>query len=261
MEAREAPAVALLEFHGRGGDHGKSDVKNCQSAKMDDGWSGSHRLCNMTHLYGHFYKVLWKLLTKANGDNHPGKQRERPVGERRPGRPKKAGLALVCAGCKDGDGASTMAFNFASAFAAYSSRKVVLVDGNMRDPVLHRQFSAKSPRGLSDVIRGTTPLEEAILEIEPNRFSFLQAGGRVKSPVALFESPEFSILVEELRDSYDLVIFDSAPLISYPETTLLASATNGSGDGPSGRQNAMGGGKVGPARPGERSGNGYRRDP
>jgi capsular exopolysaccharide synthesis family protein len=181
----------------------------------------------MTRLYGYFYKVLWKLLTKANDANDP-ETRENGVWTEKGGKKaKKTGFAIVFAGCRDGDGASTMAFNFASAFAAYSSRKVALVDGNMRDPVLHHQFSAKSPRGLSDVLRGTMLLEEAILEIEPNRFSFLQAGGRVKSPMALFESREFSILVGELRGSYDLVIFDSAPLISYPETTLLASATNG----------------------------------
>ena len=144
-------------------------------AKTGGGWSSGHRLCNMTRLYGYFYKVLWKLLTKANDANDP-ETRENGVWTEKGGKKaKKTGFAIVFAGCRDGDGASTMAFNFASAFAAYSSRKVALVDGNMRDPVLHHQFSAKSPRGLSDVLRGTMLLEEAILEIEPNRFSFLQA--------------------------------------------------------------------------------------
>lgn len=200
------------------------------AGESDAGWNTGRRLCNMTHLYGHFYKVLWKLLMGVKVGDHPGSAEDKKNGPKVSNgkkKAKKASFAIVYAGCREGDGASTMAFNSASAFAAYSSRSVVLVDGNMRDPILHYQFPTKEARGLSDVVRGKASLQEAIAEIDSGRFYFLRAGERVNNPVALYESSEFTSLVEQLRATYDLLIFDSASLIGNPETSLLAGAADG----------------------------------
>jgi capsular exopolysaccharide synthesis family protein len=190
-------------------------------------WLGRGRLQNLTFMHDHFYKVLWKLLMEAdrenNGANHKAGETN---GSAREKRAKKTGYAVAFAGVKEGEGASTMAFNFASAFAANSSRSVVLVDGNLRDPVLHHEFEVKK-KGLVDVIAGKATVEDAVTEVISKKYYFLQAGQTEKNPVAIFESAKFSLLVQNLRARYDLVIFDSPSVLGSPGTELIASNMDG----------------------------------
>ena len=184
-------------------------------------------LCAMEHLYDHFYKVLWKLLVRAprragDRDLKPkvfasanGSEKERP------------GYVTTFAGCRHGDGASTMAYNFACAFASYSSRSVLLVDGNIRNPMLHLQIPARKEVGLTDLVEGKASIDEAVTEITKDKYYFLRSGARSVNPVMLYESPEFLSVVERLRDTYDVTIFDSPPLVENPESVLLASSTDG----------------------------------
>jgi protein-tyrosine kinase len=180
-------------------------------------------LCTMEWMYDHFYKVLWKLLVRAN--------HRTPRGNRADGggdnQSRRSGYAIALAGCRPGDGASTIAFNLACAFASYSSRSMLLVDGNVRDPVLHLQFSTEKKVGLTDLVEGRSSIEEAVLEITPGRYYFLRAGAKSVNPIMLYESPEFLSLMEQLRARHDVIIFDCPSLVDNPESALLASAMDG----------------------------------
>jgi len=184
-------------------------------------------LCTMEHLYDHFYKVLWKILVKASRQNggEAKKSNGRKVGNG--GKERRPGYAITFAGCRDGDGASTMALNFACAFASCSSKSVLLVDGNLRNPVLHHQFSTKGRGGLTDLAEGAASMAETVMEVAPNKLYFLRSGTKFLSPIMLYDSPEFLRVIEQLRATYDLIIFDSPSLVDNPESTLLAAATDG----------------------------------
>ncbi len=191
-------------------------------------WLGGGRLQKLTFMHDQFYKVLWKLLIEAgrenNGANHKAGETNGNTKEKRA---KKTGYAVAFAGVKEGEGASTMAFNFASAFAENSSRSVVLVDGNLGDPVLHHEFEVKKKKGLVDVIAGKATLEDAVTEVLSKKYYFLQAGETEKNPVTIFESAKFSLLVQKLREQYDLVIFDSPSVLGSSGTELVASNMDG----------------------------------
>ncbi len=193
-------------------------------------WPGIRRLYRTTHMYGRFYKVLWKLLVRAPHRNGNGAAETGPDAEAKKtatGKTTRNGYALAFAGCRPGDGASTMAFNFASAFAANSSRSVILVDGNLHDPVLHHQFTVKKKKGLSDLVMGRMDVDDVVTEVTTGRYYFLQAGASVANPVAVYESPAFAALMEKLREKYDLVIIDAPPLVESPEALVLASGVDG----------------------------------
>ena len=100
------------------------------------------------------------------------------------------------------------------------------MDGNVRNPVFFI-CRAQGFRGLCDVILGRAVLDEAIIQVIPERYSFVQAGQAVENPIALYESDAFAKAVEELRAAYDLLIFDSPPLVDSPEAAVLASKTDG----------------------------------
>ncbi len=192
-------------------------------------WPGIRRLYRTTFMYGRFYKVLWKLLLGRAGSNNRVVETEPDVATKRTTAQKttKNGYTIAFAGCRPGDGASTMAFNFASAFAANSSKSVILVDGNLHDPILHHQFTVKKKKGLSDLVAGRIEPEDLVTEVTAGRYYFLQAGASVANPVAVYESPAFVTLMEKLRERYDLVIVDSPPLVDSPEALVLASGMDG----------------------------------
>jgi protein-tyrosine kinase len=188
--------------------------------------SDGHLICDLSAMHDHFYKVLWKLLRRLDRASGPADAGNgAPPGSGVESR-KKGGHALAFAGCEKGAGASTMAFNFASAFSARSSRKVVLVDGNVRNPGLLHMSHAGRP-GLCDVILERAALDDAIIQVAPERYWFVQAGRAVENPIALYESDAFVKLLEELRSAYDLLIFDSPPLVDSPEAAVLASKVDG----------------------------------
>ncbi len=181
-------------------------------------------------MYGRFYKVLWKLLVRAPRSNGSGAAETGPDAAAKKTTTRtttRNGYAVAFAGCRAGNGASTMAFNFASAFAANSSRSVILVDGNLHDPVLHHQFTVKKKKGLSDLVTGRMDVDDIVTEVTAGRYYFLQAGASVANPVAVYESPAFAALMEKLREKYDLVIVDSPPLVESPEALVLASGVDG----------------------------------
>ena len=178
----------------------------------------------MEWMYDHFYKVLWKLLRRVG---YPGGANTLASYSSSHNQARGRCYALAFAGCRQGDGASTMAFNFASAFASYSSKSILLIDGNVREPILHLQFPDKKREGLTDLVEGRSSVDEAVLEISPGRYYFLRSGAKSVNPVMLYESEDFLSVMQQLRTRYDLIIFDCPPLADNPESVLLASATDG----------------------------------
>ncbi len=178
---------------------------------QSDSLIASNRLINLKNMYGNFYKTIWKLILEKN-ENEPGRHNN---------------FSVAFAGCREGDGASTMSFNFANAYSENSYDSVVLVDGNIRKPVLHYQFNLKNDRGLSDVINGKVGLLDVIREIKPGKFFFIPSGTESKNPISLFNTTVFDSILKLLRDMFSVIIFDSPPILGNPEVAILANKLDG----------------------------------
>lgn len=176
-----------------------------------DSQMGGNRLILLKNMYGNFYKTIWKLILEKN-EGDPSKQKS---------------FAVSFAGCKEGDGASTMSLNFAYAYTENSSDNIVLIDGSMKKPMLHNQFNLKHDRGISDVITGKVGLLDVIHEITPGKFFFISAGKETKNPVSLFNTAIFDSILKLLREMFSLMIVDSPPLLGSPEAILLANKVDG----------------------------------
>ena len=188
-------------------DEQTSPKANIDEARIS-GFGG--RLQLMPQLFDHFYRVTWDILSAP----------------RKPRKGKKGNCAIVVSSCNRGEGASTVALNLATAFSSSSNKSTVLIDGNLRNPMLHKYFSTDRGRGLTELIQGEIGLAQAVAEVKAERFYFISAGREVQNPILLFETPQFQGVLDELRAIYDLILFDSAPVI-YPETPILASAADG----------------------------------
>lgn len=108
---------------------------------------------------------------------------------------------------------SNVSVNLALALTE-SGKKVVLVDCDLRKPVLHRYLKAgHNLKGVSNVLSRQVALSDALVELKgiPN-LTFLPAGTTPPNPSELLSQPQMQEMVDTLRGSYDFVILDAPPI-------------------------------------------------
>jgi receptor protein-tyrosine kinase len=112
-------------------------------------------------------------------------------------------------------------------------RKVLLVDGDLRRPRLHRVFGVGNNWGLSDVLWAGTPLEtvpilDLVRETEVSGLSLLPGGSCGNAvPSNLFYSPRMSRLLARLRKEFDMIMIDAPPMIHLADARVLGGLADG----------------------------------
>ncbi|MCK4806878.1 MAG: polysaccharide biosynthesis tyrosine autokinase, partial [Candidatus Aegiribacteria sp.] len=106
------------------------------------------------------------------------------------------------------EGKSTTAGNLAIAVAQTGSR-VLIVDTDLRRPVMHKIFELSQEPGFSEAMAGITPLEEAVNSTGVENLSVLTSGHIPHNPSELLGSRRFSNFHAILKKTYDMIIFDS----------------------------------------------------
>ncbi len=129
------------------------------------------------------------------------------------------GLVLLVSGPGEEEGKTTIAANLARA-VALQGRKVLLIDGNLRKPGIAEAFELKQADGLSDFLKGKNEPQDYVIQADGIDILPVR-GASVKSAEEL-SSPRMKALLEKARQVYDVVIVDSAPVIEYADTRILA---------------------------------------
>jgi capsular exopolysaccharide synthesis family protein len=130
-----------------------------------------------------------------------------------------------------GDGKTTVACNLSIAVAEID-RKVLLIDGDLRRPRLHKVFGVANTRGLSDVLWADTPLETVpishlVCESEVSGLYLLPGGSCGITPWNLFYSPRMSRLLKRLRAEFDMIMIDAPPMIHLADARVLGRLADG----------------------------------
>lgn len=124
------------------------------------------------------------------------------------------------------EGKSTTAINIALALAE-ADNNVVLVDGDMRRPMLHKYLDLVGAVGFSSVLSGGAELKEALQKTRFAGLTVLTSGFVPPNPSELLGSLAARKLLNELRTQYDYVIVDSTPLLAVTDAAILAAGADG----------------------------------
>jgi capsular exopolysaccharide synthesis family protein len=126
-----------------------------------------------------------------------------------------------------GDGKSTVAANLAAALSM-SDRRVVLVDGDLRRPVVAESFGLVEGAGLTDVLIGRVDFVDVAQQVPmlPNLY-VLAAGGIPPNPSELLGSKAMRKLLERLADAGYIVIIDAPPLLPVTDAAVLTASADG----------------------------------
>lgn len=137
-------------------------------------------------------------------------------------RAKKPLRTVLVTSAVPSEGKSTVALSLAATLAAKGA-PTVLVDADLRGPDLEKMLGFRSLPGLGRVLRGEFELDRALRRIDPLGIFFLAAGDRTHNPLPLLESPAFAGVLNRVREAFDWVIIDSAPLNPVADTLGVAS--------------------------------------
>jgi capsular exopolysaccharide synthesis family protein len=121
------------------------------------------------------------------------------------------------------EGKSTSATNLAITFAQMGA-KTLLIDADLRRPVLHNLFGCKRNEGLTHVLIGKLPLRDVVRRTRIKNLYLLTAGTVPKNPSEFLASKIMQRLLRKLTAQFDLVILDSPPVIAVTDSAVLASS-------------------------------------
>lgn len=119
------------------------------------------------------------------------------------------------------EGKSTFAASLAT-FAARSQKKVILVDLDLRHPSVTRELGRQVAAGIVEFMVGDRTLDEVIQNDPTTGMDFLPVKRQTANPTDLLDSQKMRLLIETLKQTYDYVFLDCAPLMSVTDGRLAA---------------------------------------
>ncbi|MDK2976934.1 MAG: protein-tyrosine kinase [Candidatus Marinimicrobia bacterium] len=134
--------------------------------------------------------------------------------------------SVVITSAGPGEGKSTTIANLAIAFAQME-QKTLLVDTDMRRPVLQKVFKVPRVPGIADVITGSNTLEECIHKTSVENLYILPSGNLPPNPSEMLGSKKMREIYQTLSGQYDKIFFDAPPIIAVTDASLLARLCDG----------------------------------
>lgn len=124
------------------------------------------------------------------------------------------------------EGKSTIIANTAIS-VAQQREKVLLIDGNLRNPSIHHLFKVSNVVGLTDVLNESTPFCEAVTKCNIHNLDILTSGQIPLDPAELLESKKMKELLIHVKSLYDLILIDSPSVLEVTDTKVLANLCDG----------------------------------
>jgi capsular exopolysaccharide synthesis family protein len=126
-----------------------------------------------------------------------------------------------------GEGKTVSTVNLASNLASTGRKKVLLIDLDMRKSDLAKGLRFPSTPGLAELLGGTANLNEVLRYVIAQGLHVIPSGKRVDNPWGLLTGEKFRILLMELRDLYDVILLDTAPMAPVSDALALRDLVDG----------------------------------
>jgi capsular exopolysaccharide synthesis family protein len=125
-----------------------------------------------------------------------------------------------------GEGKSTTVSNLAVAFAQ-TGKKVLLIDADLRRPTLHSLFRVERGNGLTEFIRGKATLASVVRRTKVENLDLITSGDIPPNPAEILGSDEMREFIANATKTYDMVLFDTSPVLAVTDPAVISTMTDG----------------------------------
>jgi capsular exopolysaccharide synthesis family protein len=140
--------------------------------------------------------------------------------------PDGAPSSLLVTSARPAEGKSTTAYAIALNLARVGKR-VLLVDGDLRNPSMHRVVGVENERGMSNLLSGSADLAGVVQPTRQENLFFISCGPLPPNPAELWGGDRLRQFLAETRNNFDHVIIDGPPVLGFADSPMLAAAVSG----------------------------------
>jgi tyrosine-protein kinase Etk/Wzc len=129
---------------------------------------------------------------------------------------------VMMSSASPGVGKSFVSSNL-GAVIAQTGQRVLVIDADMRKGYLHKRFGFDPDQGLSEVLAGTLNAKQAVKSTIIKGLDLLTRGAIPTNPSELLMSSQFQSLITDLASDYDLIIFDTPPILAVTDASIVGA--------------------------------------
>lgn len=140
--------------------------------------------------------------------------------------PDGAPASLLISSARPAEGKSTTAYAVALNLARVG-KKVLLVDGDLRNPSMHRVVGVENERGMSNLLSGSADIASVAKATSQENLWFIPCGPLPPNPAELWGGDRVRLFLDGARSDFDHVVIDGPPVLGFADAPLLAAAVGG----------------------------------
>ncbi|MCA1032237.1 CpsD/CapB family tyrosine-protein kinase [Bacillus timonensis] len=133
---------------------------------------------------------------------------------------------IMVTSASQGEGKTTTLANL-SIVLAQQGKRVLLIDADLRRPNIYKMFGLSNEIGLSNVLSNMSYVENAICNSDIANLSILPSGPIPPNPSELLSSNTMKEIIDEVKDDYDIVLFDTPAILDVSDSQLIADLCQG----------------------------------
>ncbi len=134
---------------------------------------------------------------------------------------------ILVTSSQQNEGKSTVIANLAVSFAGMENKKILILEGDLRNPTVHRMFNISNTHGITDILTGQKSFDECVHKTEIEGLEVLTCGKMPPNPAEMLASNKMKALIESLKDYYDYIFIDSPPIGIITDAGIISTYADG----------------------------------
>lgn len=140
--------------------------------------------------------------------------------------PDGAPGSILVTSSRPAEGKSTTSFALAQSFAR-SGKRVLLIDGDLRNPSMHRLVGVDNGKGMSNLLSGSADLDAVVHKTGIDNMSFVSCGRLPPNPAELWGGDRIRTFLDDALTRFDHIIIDGPPILGFADAPILAATVGG----------------------------------
>ncbi|HYT41409.1 MAG TPA: CpsD/CapB family tyrosine-protein kinase, partial [Methylomirabilota bacterium] len=126
-----------------------------------------------------------------------------------------------------GEGKTISSLNLAVVMARDFGKKILLIEGDFRNPCIARYLQLKPQTGMIDILLNNADFQSSVLTFAVENLSILPVVKSVQNSSSVLSSQEMIMLISMLKEKYDFILIDCPPILSLPDMNIIEKLVDG----------------------------------